>query len=80
MEDLLQEGCDFVTTTKFQSDSNLSGGCFPVSHRNCRPKENPEPQNLKLEFNDTFKTNNSSSQETNDLLYRLEQTADFHSV
>ena len=33
-EDLLQEGFDFVTTTKFQSDSYMSGGCFPVSHRN----------------------------------------------
>ena len=34
IEDLLQEGYDFVTTTKFQSYSYLSGGRFPVSHRN----------------------------------------------
>ena len=26
------------------------------------PKKNPRTQNLKLEFDDTFKTNNSSSQ------------------
>ena len=34
IEDLLQEGYDFVTTTKFQSDSYLSSGRFPVSHKN----------------------------------------------
>ena len=43
-------------------------------------EKNPQAQNLKLEFNDTLKTNNSSSQEANDLLYRLEQTVDLHSV
>ena len=32
----------------------------------CRPKKNPQTQNLKLEFDDTFKTNNSFSQEAND--------------
>ena len=46
-----------------------------------RPKKkNHQAQNLKLEFNDTFKTNNSSLQEANDLLYRQEQTIDLHSV
>ena len=47
-EDLLQEGYDFVTTTKIQRDSYLSGGCFPVSHRNIvcvvRKKKNPQAQ------------------------------------
>ena len=42
--------------------------------------EKKNPQNLKLEFNDNFKTNNSSSQEANDLLYRLEQTVYLRSV
>ena len=56
-------------TTKFQSDSYLSGGRFPVSHRNVV---------LKLELDDTFKTNNSSSQEANDLSL-LKQTVDLHS-
>ena len=46
----------------------------------CRPKKNPQAQNLELEFNDTFKTNNSSSQEANDLLSQLEQTVHLHSV
>ena len=60
----------------------MSGGRFPVSHRNvvCVVRKNSLTQNLKLEFNDTFKTNNSSSQEANDLLYLLEQTVDLHSV
>ena len=53
---------------------------FTQEHCMCRPKKNPQTQNLKLEFNDTSKTNNSSSQEANDLLYRLEQTVDLHSV
>ena len=53
---------------------------FTQEHCMCRPKKNPQAQNLKLEFNDTFKTNNSSPQEANDLLYRLEQTVDLHSV
>ena len=43
IEDLLQEGYQIVTTTKFRRDSYLSGGRFPVSHRNvncmCRPKK-----------------------------------------
>ena len=43
-------------------------------------EKNPLTQNLKLEFDDTFKTNNSSSQEANDLLPLLERTADLHSV
>ena len=43
-------------------------------------KKNPQAQNLKLEFNDNFKINNSSSQEANDLLPLLEQTVDLHSV
>ena len=34
IEDLLHKGYDFVTTAKFQRDSYLSGGYFPVSHRN----------------------------------------------
>ena len=53
---------------------------FTQEHCMYRPKKNPQAQYLKLEFNDTFKTNNSSSQEANDLLFRLEQTVDLHSV
>ena len=53
---------------------------FTQEHCMYRPKKNHQAQNLKLEFNDTFKTNNSSSQKANDLLYRLEQTVDLHSV
>ena len=34
IEDLLQEGYHFVTTTKFQGDSCLSDRRFPVSHKN----------------------------------------------
>ena len=82
-EDLLQEGYDFVTTTKFQRDSYLSGGCFPVSHRNivCVVRKKILKLKIsKLEFDDTFKTNNSFSQKANYLLYRLEQTVDLHSV
>ena len=45
----------------------------------CRAKKTLT-QNLKLEFDDTFKTNNSSSQEANDLLPLLERTVDLHSV
>ena len=82
IEDLLQEGYHFVTTTKFQRDSYLSNGCFTVSHRNvvCVVRKNPQAQNLKLEFDDTFKTNNSFSQKANDLLPLLERTVDLHSV
>ena len=43
-------------------------------------EKNSQTQNLKLEFDDTFKTNNSSSQEANDLLPLLERTFDLHSV
>ena len=46
----------------------------------CRPKKNSQTQNLKLGFDDTFKTNYSSSQEANDLLPLLERTVDLHSV
>ena len=51
-------------------------------HRNvvCVVRKNSQTQNLKLEFDDTFKTNNSSSQEANDLLPLLERTVDLHSV
>ena len=56
---------------------------FTQERCRCRPKKNPQTQNLKLEFDDTvdtFKTNNSSSQEPNDLLSLLERTVDLHSV
>ena len=44
-------------------------------------EKNSQTQNLKLEFDDSyFETNNSSSQEVNDLLPLLEQTVDLHSV
>ena len=43
-------------------------------------EKNPQTQNLKLEFDDTFKTNNSSTQEANDLLPLLERTVDLHSA
>ena len=80
IEDLLQEGYHFVITKKFQRNSYLSGGRFPVSRRNdvCVVRKYPQTQNLKLEFDDTFKTNNSSSQEANDLLPLLERTVDLH--
>ena len=42
IEDLLQEGYDIVTTTKFQSDSYLSGGrffSFTQERCMCRPKK-----------------------------------------
>ena len=82
IEDLLQEGSHFVTTTKFQRDSYWSGGRFPVSHRNvvCVVRKNPQTQNRKLEFDDTFKTNNSSSQEANDLLPLMKRIVGLHSV
>ena len=43
-------------------------------------EKNPQTQNLKFEFEDTFNTNYSSSHEANDLLPLLERTVDLHSV
>ena len=60
----------------FDHVSQFHTGTLYVSSK----KKNPQAQNLKLEFNDTFKTNNSSSQEANELLFLLEQTVDLHSV
>ena len=55
---------------------------FHVSHRNvvCVVQKNLQTQNLKLEFDDFFKTKNNSSQEANDRLSWLERTVDLHSV
>ena len=60
----------------------MSGGRFPVSHRNavCVARKNPQTKNLKLEFDDAIKTSNSSSQEANYFLPLLERTVDLHSV
>ena len=53
---------------------------FPsFTQERCTGK-NPQTKNLKLEFDDTFKTNYTSSQEANDLLPLLERTVDPHSV
>ena len=43
----------------------------------CRPKKNSQTRNLKLEFDDSYFQDQSSS---NDLLSLLERTVDLHSV
>ena len=63
----------------------MRGECFLVSHREL-VRVVRKLLKLKsillegLEFDDTFKTNNSSSQEENDLLSLLERTVDLHFV
>ena len=63
----------------------MSDGRFLISHRNvvCVARKILKLKSLLLEgfeFDDTFKTNNSSSKEANDLLSLLERTIDLRFV